>query len=171
MVVGMASVNAPLPSSIRTRSLPPFALTVILAILARSKEKSAEPSSPTSTSRVPGSPAWRRSAILSLALVPEMLSTPALSFGALNFGGYEPCAAPAMIPAAAATSASSHSACRALSRMKCFMCCVSFRVSRVRLGVLSLEMVGSADARSHRGDPLVFARDRRGETDVSPLGR
>ena len=49
IVVWMVSVNAPLLSSIRTRSLPAPALTAILAIVLRAKLKSAEPSSPTST--------------------------------------------------------------------------------------------------------------------------
>ena len=65
--------------------------TAIFAILLRSKLKSAEPSSPTSTWRMPGSPACRRSVILSLRFVPLTVSTPCLSFGALNLaalGGY-----------------------------------------------------------------------------------
>jgi hypothetical protein len=41
IVVGIVSVKAPLTSSMRTASLPDRALTAILAILRRSKLKSA----------------------------------------------------------------------------------------------------------------------------------
>jgi hypothetical protein len=47
--VGMALVNAPFVSSMRTRSLPPRALMLMLSIAARGKRKSADPLSPTST--------------------------------------------------------------------------------------------------------------------------
>ena len=53
-VVGIVSEKAPLLSSILTRSSPAPARTSIFATLARSKLKSAEPSSPTSTWSVPG---------------------------------------------------------------------------------------------------------------------
>ena len=60
------------------------ASTAILAILSRSNWKSAQPSSPTSTWRMPGWPAFRRSAIFSLASVPTTVSRPRLSLGRLN---------------------------------------------------------------------------------------
>ena len=83
-VVGMLSVKTPLLSSMRTWSSPARALTSMLAIFARSKLKSAEPSSPKSTSRMPGSPACRRSVISSLASVPLTVSAPCLSSGSLS---------------------------------------------------------------------------------------
>ena len=48
IVVGIVSVKEPLPSSIRTRSFPALALTVIFVTSLRATEKLAEPSSPTS---------------------------------------------------------------------------------------------------------------------------
>ena len=45
---GCVSVKEPLPSSIRTRSFPALALTVIFVTSLRATEKLAEPSSPTS---------------------------------------------------------------------------------------------------------------------------
>jgi hypothetical protein len=61
IVVGLLSVKTPLLSSMRTRSSPARASTAIFAISLRSKSKSAEPSSPTSTCRMSGWPAFRRS--------------------------------------------------------------------------------------------------------------
>jgi hypothetical protein len=65
--------KAPFDWSMRTTSLPPPALTLI----ARSTETSAVPSSPTSTSSTVGTPAWSRSASLSLAPLPVIWSVPA----------------------------------------------------------------------------------------------
>ena len=78
---GDGCVNAPLRSSIRTTSLPARAWTTILAISFRLKLKSAEPLSPTSTWRVPALWALRRSAIVSPACVPSIVSVRCLSFG------------------------------------------------------------------------------------------
>jgi hypothetical protein len=146
IVVGIVSVKAPLLSSMRTRSSPARASTAIFAILLRSKLKSAEPSSLTSTWRIPGRPACRRSAILSLASVPSIVSTPCLSFGCLNLsilcaadalatGAACPC--PATIPktpATATTTATAEAASHtgravrdSLSRTRLFMS--SFRSS------------------------------------------
>src|SRR6266498_3468446 len=93
-----------------------------------------------------GWPACRRSAILSLALVPLTVSTPCLSFGSLNLaalGGYEAWpartegaafTAPAMIPAvtAAATAVSQigRRVRDVLSRMRCFICVRLLSMSR-----------------------------------------
>ena len=139
-VVGMLSVKAPLLSSMRTRSSPARASTAIFAILLRSKLKSAEPSSPTSTWRIAGLPACRRSAILSLTSVPLIVRTPCLSFGCLNrtfldgcetFSALIPGAAfpcPAAIPVAPATAvarataeAAKRAARDAFSRMRLFI--------------------------------------------------
>jgi hypothetical protein len=84
MAVGMSGVKVPLLSSMRTRSSPARALTAIRAICLRLKLKSAEPLSPTSTSRMPEFPAFRRSAIFSLAWVPSTVSMPFFSFGRLK---------------------------------------------------------------------------------------
>ena len=89
----MLSVKAPLPSSMRTRSSPGRASTAILAISLRSKLKSAEPSSSTSTWRIAGLPACRRSAISSLAGVPLTLSTPCWSFACLGPDFWSECGA------------------------------------------------------------------------------
>ena len=78
-VVGMLSVNAPLRSSMRTRSSPASASTTIRATCLILKLNSAEPSSPRSTWRTSGRPACRRSAIASLASVPSTESRPCLS--------------------------------------------------------------------------------------------
>ena len=75
------AVNTPFRSSMRTRSLPAPAWTLIRATCFRLKLKSALPSSPTSTWRIRALPAFRRSAILSLARVPSMVSEPRLSLG------------------------------------------------------------------------------------------
>ena len=66
-VVGMLSVKTPLLSSMRTRSSPARPSTTIFATNLRLTLKSAEPSSPASIWRMSGRPAFRRSAIRSLA--------------------------------------------------------------------------------------------------------
>ncbi len=78
IVVEMSAMG-PLPSSIRTRSSPARVFTTIAATSARATAASAEPSSPKSTSRVPGTPACRRSARLSAPRVPETNRTPCTS--------------------------------------------------------------------------------------------
>ena len=83
-VVGMLSVKTPLLSSMRTKSSPARPSTTILATNLRLTLNSAEPSSPTSTWRMSGRPAFRRSAILSLARVPLMISVPCFSSGRSN---------------------------------------------------------------------------------------
>ena len=82
--VGMTSVNAPLASSMRTRSSPARASTTILATYLRRTLKSAEPSSPTSIWRTSGRPALRRSAILSAVRLPMTTRVPCLSVGVLK---------------------------------------------------------------------------------------
>ena len=65
-----SSVKVPFAWSTRTRSFPPPALTPIAVNRLRSKEASAVPLSPTSTSSTVGTPAWSRSASLSLDPLP-----------------------------------------------------------------------------------------------------
>ena len=178
----MLSVKGPLLSSMRTRSSPGRASTAIFAISLRSKLKSAEPSSPTSTWRIAGLPACRRSAILSLASVPLTLSTPCLSFGCLNPDFLDECVGlsalmtgaafpgPATTAATAPTTqtatitaeAASHDAGRtardSLSRIRSFIGArlLSSEPRRGSWTWFVLAMVETADAHSHRGDPPVF---------------
>ncbi len=76
IVVVSVSVKTPLASSIQTRSSPAPALTTMWSNSARTRLKSAVPSLPTSTSRMPGTPARSRNASQLLAPVPAMYSVP-----------------------------------------------------------------------------------------------
>jgi hypothetical protein len=97
-------------------------LTAISAISARSKLKSAEPSSPMSTWTIAGLPACRRSAILSLASVPLTISTPLLSFGDAALPGRATIAdATATAVATATAEAASRTPRDFLSRVKFFI--------------------------------------------------
>jgi hypothetical protein len=76
MLVGMESVNEPFESSMRAESLPPPILILIAERSLRANEKSAEPSSPTSTSTRVWSPAFSRSATVLARWLPLTWSVP-----------------------------------------------------------------------------------------------
>ena len=129
IVVGMLSVKIPLDSSIGDGVVagswrrPRCPVTS-----ARLKLNSAVPSLTMSTSSVPGWPFWRRSVIVSFALVPAIDSTPFWSLGSLIWDAMSSVAAALAgadaIPTAAATTAAeaaSRAARRFLSRARLFM--------------------------------------------------
>jgi hypothetical protein len=80
-LVAIRSVKTPLLSSIRMTSFPARAFTTIFLTPASRNVRSAEPSSPKSTSSTPGLPCCRRSVILSAAFVPAIATMPWLRAG------------------------------------------------------------------------------------------
>ena len=156
-VVASVSVKTPLTSSMRTESSPNPASTSIVSNRLRSNRASAEPSPSLSSSSVPGSPALRRSTIVSLLKVPLISRVSRLIFAftfcwcAAAGAAVAWTATPRPSAAAAATTRSRRTERRALAGAY-----VDIRGSPNRLVSVVLvcqPIVLPAQARPRRGDP------------------